>query len=68
LGEVIKRYKKVLVPELNMGPIALGCCERNTLVDAVGLNKNPGPTLSNTSLSLSKKIEENAGRVTRPML
>ena len=40
-GEVLKRYKKVLVPELNMGQLRL-LMRATFLVDAVGLNKVQG--------------------------
>ena len=40
-GEVIKRYKKVLVPELNCGQLRL-LLRSMFLVDAVGLNKVQG--------------------------
>jgi 2-oxoglutarate/2-oxoacid ferredoxin oxidoreductase subunit alpha len=41
LGDVLKRYKKVLVPELNMGQL-LWVLRAKYLVDAVGLNKIQG--------------------------
>jgi 2-oxoglutarate ferredoxin oxidoreductase subunit alpha len=40
-GEVLKRYKKVLVPELNLGQL-LFLLRSAYLVDAVGLNKVQG--------------------------
>jgi 2-oxoglutarate ferredoxin oxidoreductase subunit alpha len=40
-GEVLKRYKKVLVPELNAGQLSL-LLRAQYLVDAVGLNKIQG--------------------------
>ena len=40
-GEVLKRYKKVLVPELNTGQLLL-LLRAKFLVDAVGLNKVQG--------------------------
>jgi 2-oxoglutarate ferredoxin oxidoreductase subunit alpha len=40
-GEVLKRYKKVLVPELNRGQLRL-LLRATYLVDAVGLNKVQG--------------------------
>jgi 2-oxoglutarate ferredoxin oxidoreductase subunit alpha len=40
-GEVLKRYKKVLVPELNCGQLRL-LLRGTYLVDAVGLNKVQG--------------------------
>src|SRR5258706_12871621 len=41
VGEVLKRYKKVLVPELNMGQL-LWLLRAKYLVNAVGLNKIQG--------------------------
>ena len=41
LGDVLKRYKRVLVPELNMGQL-LWVLRAKYLVDAVGLNKIQG--------------------------
>ena len=41
LGEVLKRYKRVLVPELNMGQL-LWVLRAKYLVNAVGLNKIQG--------------------------
>ena len=40
-GEILKRYKKVLVPELNSGQLLL-LLRGKFLVDAVGLNKIQG--------------------------
>jgi 2-oxoglutarate ferredoxin oxidoreductase subunit alpha len=40
-GEVLKRYKKILVPELNAGQLRL-MLRGMYLVDAVGLNKVQG--------------------------
>ena len=40
-GDVIKRYKKVLVPELNGGQLLL-FLRAHLLVDAQGLNKIQG--------------------------
>ena len=40
-GEVLKRYKKVLVPELNAGQLLM-LLRAKYLVDAVGLNKIQG--------------------------
>ena len=40
-GEVLKRYKKVLMPELNRGQLRL-LLRAQFLVDAVGLNKVQG--------------------------
>jgi 2-oxoglutarate ferredoxin oxidoreductase subunit alpha len=41
LGEVLKRYKKVLVPELNSGQLRM-LLRATFLVDAIGLNKVQG--------------------------
>ncbi len=41
LGEVLKRYRKILVPELNRGQLRL-LLRAEYLVDAVGLNKVQG--------------------------
>ncbi len=40
-GAVLKRYKKILVPELNCGQLRL-LLRAEFLVDAVGLNKIQG--------------------------
>src|SRR6201981_651203 len=55
LGEVISRFKKVLVPELNMGQL-LWVLRAKYLVDAVGLNKIQGRPFKQTELE--QKIEE----------
>lgn len=55
LGEVLKRYKKVLVPELNMGQL-LWVLRAKYLVDAVGLNKIQGRPFKQNELQ--QKIEE----------
>jgi len=55
LGDVIKRYKKVLVPELNMGQL-LWVLRAKYLVDAVGLNKIQGRPFK--QVELEQKIEE----------
>ncbi|MGH7162014.1 MAG: 2-oxoacid:acceptor oxidoreductase subunit alpha, partial [Planctomycetota bacterium] len=41
LGELLERYEKVLVPELNMGQLRL-LLRARYLVDAIGLNKVQG--------------------------
>jgi 2-oxoglutarate/2-oxoacid ferredoxin oxidoreductase subunit alpha len=58
LGEVIKRYKRVLVPELNMGQL-LWVLRAKFLVDAVGLNKIQGRPFKQAELE--QKIEEMLG-------
>ncbi len=45
LGEVLKRYEKVLVPELNRGQLRL-LVRAEFLVDAIGLNKVQGKPFS----------------------
>jgi 2-oxoglutarate/2-oxoacid ferredoxin oxidoreductase subunit alpha len=58
VGEVLKRYKKVLVPELNMGQL-LWMLRAKYLVDAVGLNKIQGRPFKQNELE--QKIEEMLG-------
>jgi 2-oxoglutarate ferredoxin oxidoreductase subunit alpha len=58
LGEVLKRYKKILVPELNMGQL-LWVLRAKFLVDAVGLNKVQGRPFKQSELEV--KIEEMLG-------
>jgi 2-oxoglutarate ferredoxin oxidoreductase subunit alpha len=58
LGDILKRYKRVLVPELNMGQL-LWVLRAKYLVDAVGLNKIQGRPFKQTELE--QKIEEMLG-------
>jgi len=58
LGDVLKRYKKILVPELNMGQL-LWVLRAKFLVDAVGLNKIQGRPFKQAELE--QKIEEVLG-------
>jgi 2-oxoglutarate ferredoxin oxidoreductase subunit alpha len=58
LGEVIGRYERVLVPELNMGQL-LWLLRAKYLVDAVGLNKIQGRPFK--QVELEQKIEEMLG-------
>ena len=58
LGEVLKRYKKVLVPELNMGQL-LWVLRAKYLVDAVGLNKIQGRPFKQAELE--QKFDEMLG-------
>ncbi|HMD42131.1 MAG TPA: 2-oxoacid:acceptor oxidoreductase subunit alpha [Candidatus Acidoferrum sp.] len=58
LGEVLKRYKKVLVPELNMGQLSW-MLRAKFLVDAMGLNKIQGRPFKQNELD--QKIEEVLG-------
>src|SRR5882762_1716808 len=55
LGDIFKRYKKILVPELNMGQL-LWVLRAKFLVDAVGLNKIQGRPFKQAELE--QKIEE----------
>jgi 2-oxoglutarate ferredoxin oxidoreductase subunit alpha len=58
LGDVIKRFKKVLVPELNMGQLSM-ILRAKYLVDTVGLNKIQGRPFKQAELE--QKIEEMLG-------
>jgi 2-oxoglutarate ferredoxin oxidoreductase subunit alpha len=49
LGEIISRYEKVLIPELNMGQLRMLIRSRY-LVDAVGYNKVKGKPFTVTEL------------------
>ena len=55
LGEVLKRYKKILVPELNMGQL-LWLLRAKFLVNATGLNKIQGRPFKQSELE--QKISE----------
>ncbi|MEX2121556.1 MAG: 2-oxoacid:acceptor oxidoreductase subunit alpha [Pirellulales bacterium] len=55
LGEIVKRYQKVLVPELNRGQLRL-LLRGEFLVDAVGLNKIKGKPFSVSEIV--EKIQE----------
>jgi 2-oxoglutarate ferredoxin oxidoreductase subunit alpha len=55
LGDVLKRYKKVLVPELNMGQL-VWLLRAKFLVNAVGLNKIQGRPFKQSELE--QKISE----------
>ncbi|MGB2641056.1 MAG: 2-oxoacid:acceptor oxidoreductase subunit alpha, partial [Candidatus Acidiferrum sp.] len=58
LGEVLQRYKAVLVPELNMGQL-LWVLRAKYLVDAIGLNKIQGRPFKQAEVE--QKIEEVLG-------
>ncbi|HKW61174.1 MAG TPA: 2-oxoacid:acceptor oxidoreductase subunit alpha [Candidatus Acidoferrum sp.] len=58
VGEILKRYKKVLVPELNMGQL-LWVLRAKFLVDAVGLNKIQGRPFKQAELE--QKFDEMLG-------
>lgn len=57
LGEILARYKKVLIPELNMGQLRMLIRSRY-LVDAIGFNKIKGKPFTVTELV--EKISEHA--------
>jgi 2-oxoglutarate ferredoxin oxidoreductase subunit alpha len=58
VGDILRRYKKVLVPELNMGQL-LWVLRAKFLVNAVGLNKIQGRPFKQAELD--QKIEEMLG-------
>ena len=58
LGEVIKRYRKVLVPEMNMGQLVM-ILRAKYLVDAEGYNKIQGQPFKQSEIEA--KIEEVLG-------
>ena len=58
VGDTLKRYKRVLVPELNMGQL-LWVLRAKYLVNAVGLNKIQGRPFK--QVELDQKIEEMLG-------
>jgi len=58
LGEIIKRYKKVLVPEMNLGQL-LFVLRGKYLVDAQGYNKVQGQPFKQSEIEA--KIEEILG-------
>ncbi len=55
LGEILKRFKKVLIPELNLGQLRTIIRDKY-LVDAIGLNKVQGKPFS--VAEVEAKIEE----------
>jgi len=59
LGEVVRRYRRVLVPELNMGQLVF-VLRAKYLVDAVGYSKVQGKPFMQSELEA--KIEEVLGR------
>jgi len=58
LGEVIQRYKKVLVPEMNMGQLSM-ILRAKYLVDAIGYNKIQGKPFKQSEIE--EKIQEILG-------
>jgi 2-oxoglutarate/2-oxoacid ferredoxin oxidoreductase subunit alpha len=59
VGDILKRYRRVLVPELNMGQL-LWILRAKFLVNAVGLNKIQGRPFKQSELD--QKIQEILGR------
>ncbi len=59
LGDILQRYEKVLVPELNMGQLRY-MLRSEYLVDAVGLNKVKGKPFASTEIE--EKICEMLGK------
>jgi 2-oxoglutarate ferredoxin oxidoreductase subunit alpha len=59
LGEILGRFKKVLVPEMNMGQL-LRVLRADYLVDAVGLNKIQGRPfkVSEVTTKIARMLEE----------
>jgi 2-oxoglutarate/2-oxoacid ferredoxin oxidoreductase subunit alpha len=55
LGEVMKRYKHILVPEMNMGQLIM-VLRAKYLVDAQGFNKIQGRPFKQSEIE--SKIEE----------
>ena len=55
MGDVIKRYKQVLVPEMNMGQLLI-VLRAKYLVDAHGYNKIQGKPFKQAEIE--QKIEE----------
>jgi 2-oxoglutarate/2-oxoacid ferredoxin oxidoreductase subunit alpha len=63
LGEILKHYKKVVVPELNMGQL-LWVLRAKFLVDATGLNKIQGRPFGQAELEHGfEGLLGNSGRV-----
>ena len=63
VGEILKHYKKVVVPELNMGQL-LWVLRAKFLVDAVGLNKIQGRPFGQAELEHGfEAFLGNSGRV-----
>ena len=56
LGEMLKRYKQVLIPELNLGQLRL-LIRGKYLVDAIGLNKVQGQAVHRVAKSSRRSNE-----------
>jgi 2-oxoglutarate ferredoxin oxidoreductase subunit alpha len=63
LGEVMQRYQKVLVPEMNMGQLVM-VLRAKYLVDAEGYNKIQGQPFKQSEIEA--KIEEVLAELPRP--
>jgi len=63
LGEVMERYQKVLVPEMNMGQLVM-VLRAKYLVDAEGYNKIQGQPFKQSEIE--NKIEEVLAELPRP--
>ncbi len=59
LGDVLSKYKKVLIPELNLGQLRL-LIRAKYLIDAIGLNKVQGRPFAITEIVA--KIKELAAK------
>ena len=59
LGEIILKFKKILIPELNSGQLAM-IIRSKYLIDAIGLNKIAGKPLSKIEIynKIKKMIKE----------
>ena len=58
-GEVLKRYKKVLIPEMNLGQLCM-LIRAKYLIDAVSISKVQGqPFKSNELVAEIKKAVDN---------
>ena len=55
MGEILKRYKRVLVPEMNMGQLVM-ILRAKFLIDAQGYNKIQGKPFK--QIEIEQKIEE----------
>jgi 2-oxoglutarate ferredoxin oxidoreductase subunit alpha len=60
LGQLLKRYEKVLIPELNLGQLRM-LIRATYMVDAIGLNKVQGKPFH--VVEVVEKIQELLGDV-----
>jgi 2-oxoglutarate ferredoxin oxidoreductase subunit alpha len=54
LGDILRRFKKILIPELNMGQLRLLIRGRHA-IDAKGLNKVQGQPFTITDITTGAK-------------